>query len=85
MNYGTMAELFCRMSDFTRDPIGLQVQRADSEEFIRNIHLGNTLGERDWAWEKISFEKEQLGKSLLRKVNELQLLHSEHEGTIIYQ
>lgn len=67
------------MSDFTRDPIGLQVQRADSEEFIRNIHLGNTIGERDWAWEKICFEKEQLGKSLLRKVNELQLLHSEHE------
>lgn len=67
------------MSDFIKDPVGLPVQRANSEEFIHNIHLGNTIGERDWAWETICFEKEQLQKCLQRKLNELQLLQSEHE------
>ncbi|XP_052059092.1 golgin-84-like isoform X2 [Mytilus californianus] len=67
------------MSDFIRDPVGLPVQRVDSEEIIYNIQLGNTIGERDWAWETICFEKEQLEKNLLSKLNELQLLQSEHE------
>ncbi|CAC5372260.1 unnamed protein product [Mytilus coruscus] len=66
-NYGRMALLFCRMSDFIRNPIELPVQRAESEEYIHNIQFGKTIGERNWAWETTCFEKKTVGKELTDK------------------
>jgi hypothetical protein len=41
--------------------------------------MGNTIGDRDWAWENICFEQEQLEKKLRSKIQELLQLQTEHE------
>lgn len=68
------------MSDFIRDSLtGTSIQTTESDESTFDIQMGNTIGDRDWAWENICFEQEQLEKKLRSKIQELLQLQTEHE------
>jgi hypothetical protein len=69
------------MSDFIRDSLaGTSIQTTESDESTYDIQMGNTIGDRDWAWENICYEQEQLEKKLRSKIQELLQLQTEHEG-----